>query len=304
MTLRIGLYVPQWPAKGGETPRWPEIRSLALDAEALCVDTLWVADEPGNWEGWTILTAVADATSRIGVGPLVACTRYRDPGLLATMARALDEVSGGRLTLGLGSGFGAKDPRWAAFGWDSTNHVSRFAEAVEVIARLLRSEPVAFEGDFYRLDQPDIGPAGPSPTGPPIWVAAGKPRTLEVAARWADSVNFAPGLTDRASVDRLAERLREACERVGRTDPIGLTGWARLAPSADGRLDAEREDTISGTPSAIAERLLELHAAGIDHLTCFIGDETDDRAFPALTPAGLARLEPILESLRSASSAA
>jgi alkanesulfonate monooxygenase SsuD/methylene tetrahydromethanopterin reductase-like flavin-dependent oxidoreductase (luciferase family) len=116
MSLQIGLYVPTWPAKGGATPRWPEIRSLALDAEALGVDSLWVADEPGTWECWTILSAVAGATSRIGVGPLVACTRYRDPGLLVTMARAFDEVSGGRLTLGLGSGFGAKDPRWTAFG--------------------------------------------------------------------------------------------------------------------------------------------------------------------------------------------
>jgi alkanesulfonate monooxygenase SsuD/methylene tetrahydromethanopterin reductase-like flavin-dependent oxidoreductase (luciferase family) len=177
--------------------------------------------------------------------------------------------------------------------------VSRFAEAVEIVTRLLRAGPIAFDGDFYRLDQPDIGPAGPRPTGPPIWVAAGKPRTLEVAARWADSINFAPGLTDRASVERLTERLREACERVGRTDPIGLTGWARLAPSADGRLDAEREDTISGTPSAIAERLLELHAAGIDHLTCFIGEQTDDHDFPALTAAGLERFAPILEALRS-----
>lgn len=304
MSLQIGLYITTWPTTNGEAPGWPALRSLALDAEALGVDSLWVADEPGTWECWTILSAVAEATSRIGVGPLVACTRYREPGLLATMARALDEVSAGRLTLGLGSGFGPKDSRWAAFGWDATNHVSRFAEAVEVVARLLRSGPIAFDGDFYRLDHPDIGPAGPGPTGPPIWVAAGKPRTFDVAARWADSINFAPGLTDRASVERLTEGLRAACERVERTDPIGLTGWARLAPSADGRLDAEREDTISGTPSAIAERLLELHAAGIEHLTCFIGDETDDRAFPALTMAGLARFSPILEALRSPSSEA
>jgi alkanesulfonate monooxygenase SsuD/methylene tetrahydromethanopterin reductase-like flavin-dependent oxidoreductase (luciferase family) len=298
MSLRVGLYVPTWPPAGGEAPRWPEIRALARDVEALGVDSLWVADEPGFWESWTILAAVSEATSRIEVGPLVACTRYRDPGLLVTMARALDEVSAGRLVLGLGSGFGLKDPRWARFGWGGTSHVSRFAEAVEIVARMLRSGPIAFEGHFYQLDNPGIGPAGPRPDGPPIWVAAGKPRTLEIAARWADAVNFAPGLTDRPSVERLVGDVRDACVRVGRSEPIRLTGWARLAPSSDGRRDAERSDTISGTAEAIAGRLLELHDAGIEHLTCFIADGSDDREFPVLTPAGLERFGSILELLR------
>ena len=94
MTLGIGLYAPTWPGADRTPPRWPEIRALARDAESLAIDTLWVADEPGFWECWTLLTAVAAATERIGVGPLVACTRYRNPALLATMVRALDE--GGR----------------------------------------------------------------------------------------------------------------------------------------------------------------------------------------------------------------
>ena len=77
-----------------------------------------------------------------------------------------------------------------------------------------------------------------------------------------------------------------------------LTGWARVAPSPDGRLDADREDTIAGTPAAIAERLEAIHEAGIAHLTCFIGDEDDGHQYPALTAAALDRFAPILQQLR------
>ena len=196
MTLRIGLYAPTWPGADRTTPRWPAMRALGRDAEALGVDTFWVADEPGFWECWTILTALAEATTTIGVGPLIACTRYRSPALFATMVRALDEVSGGRVTLGLGSGRGPSDRRWTAFGFDATAHVARFGEAVEIVARLVRDGPTTFEGRFYTIADPDIGPAGPTAGGPPIWVAGGKPRTMEVAARWGDAINDHNALPD------------------------------------------------------------------------------------------------------------
>lgn len=299
MTLRIGLYVPTWSATDGSTLRWPEMRALAVDSERLGVDTLWVADEPGFWECWTVLTGIAVATERIEIGPLIACTRYRLPTLFATMVRALDEVSAGRLVLGLGSGFGAADKRWTAFGWDPADHVSRFAEAVEVISRLLREGPITYEGRFYRAAAPNIGPSGPRPTGPPIWVAAKRPRTMAVAARWADAVNAVDALVDRTSVATVRTSVETACVAVGR-DPstLHLTGWVRIAPSPDGRLGADRADTISGSPSAIADRLLEIHDAGVEHITCFVGDEDDEREFPSLTRRSLDRVAPILEAVQ------
>jgi alkanesulfonate monooxygenase SsuD/methylene tetrahydromethanopterin reductase-like flavin-dependent oxidoreductase (luciferase family) len=299
--MGIGLYLPTWPPKGAAAPRWTDIRSLARRAEAAGIDTLWVADEPGFWELWTIVTAAAEATERIQIGPLVACTRYRNPALVATMVRALDEVSGGRLVVGIGAGAGPTDPRLAAFGFDTgPEHVGRFAEAAEILVRLLREGPISFEGRFHRVANPDIGPAGPRPTGPPIWMAAGRPRTMGIAARWADAVNGADGLTDAASVEALREQASRACATVGR-DPgtLALTGWARLAISSEGRRDADRADTISGTPEEVADRLGELAEAGLHHVACFIGDPTDDHLFPALTESALDAFVPVIERLRS-----
>jgi alkanesulfonate monooxygenase SsuD/methylene tetrahydromethanopterin reductase-like flavin-dependent oxidoreductase (luciferase family) len=302
MALRIGLYVPTWPGVERATWRWLDRRALARDAEQLGVDTLWVADEPGLWECWTVLTAVAEATERVGIGPLVACTRYRSPALLATMARALDEVSAGRLVLGLGAGLGPADRRWPAFGWDATDHWARFEEAVEVIVRLLREGRCTFGGRFFKVDDPLLGPDGPRPNGPLIWVAARRARGMAVAARCGDAVNGVDPLTDRSSVDALRTTLESACASVGR-DPasIVLTGWARLAPSPDGRLGADRTDTIAGSPEAVAERVVGLHQAGIEHLTCFLGDEADEPAFPVLTRRSLERLAPVLEMVRRGS---
>ena len=300
MALRLGLYLTTWPPKFGSTPRWPELRSLARDIEAAGVHTLWVADEPGFWECWTILTAAAEATERIEVGPLVACGRYRNPALLVTMVRALDEVSGGRLVLGLGAGASPNDARLAAFGFDAgPPHLARFAEVAEIVVRLLRDRPITFEGRFHRVDRPDIGPAGPRPSGPPIWIAAGKPKAMEVGVRWGDAVNGADPLTDRESVAALRAAIAAACATVGREPAtVGVTGFSRVAISADGRLDADRTDTISGTPDAVADRIEDLAEAGVEHLTCFIGDPTDDHEFPALTAGAVARLVPVIERLR------
>jgi alkanesulfonate monooxygenase SsuD/methylene tetrahydromethanopterin reductase-like flavin-dependent oxidoreductase (luciferase family) len=299
--LRLGLYLPTWHRTDGSTAAWAEMRAIARAAEDLGVDSLVVADEPGFWECWTLLTAVAEATSRIEVGPLVVCTRYRQPALLASMVAALDEVSGGRLVLGLGSGQGPRDRRWPAYGYDGGSHVGRFGEAVEIVVRLLREGPITFSGRFESVAGPDIGPRGPRPAGPPIWVAGARPRTMDVAARWGDAVNGGDGLTGAASVAALRGSLDEACERVGR-DPraVALTGWSRLAPSMDGRAGRDRSDTISGTPSEVADRLIEIGAAGVEHVTCFIGDEDDRREFPLLTEASLERFAPILAAVQAA----
>ena len=140
--LAIGLSLPTWPLRGGGYASWPRCARSRWRRRRWAFDTLWVPDHLlrtlkdrprfGFWECWTILTAAAEATTRIEIGPFIACTSFRNPGLLAKMAMTLDEVSGGRVVLGLGSGVPATDPSWSAFGYDGTRHVSKYAEAVEV----------------------------------------------------------------------------------------------------------------------------------------------------------------------------
>ena len=300
MSLQLGLYIPTWPGADRLPPRWADMRSLAVDAEALSVDSLFVADELGFREGWTFTAALAAATSRAQVGPLVLCTRYRNPALVAAMARSLDEVSGGRAVLGLGLGGGSSDPRLPAYGFGTEGLVDRFVEDVELITRLVREDTFAHDGTFTSIDHPKLGPEGPQGRSIPIWVAAGKPRSLAVAARFGDAVSLPIMLTTPETAEAPMIRLHEACVEVGR-DPASLpaTGLVRIAPSPDGRLDADRTDTISGTPTQIAEALEALHAAGLAHLTVFIGDPDDGHLYSALTPRALDRFGAVMEALRA-----
>jgi alkanesulfonate monooxygenase SsuD/methylene tetrahydromethanopterin reductase-like flavin-dependent oxidoreductase (luciferase family) len=306
--LRIGLNLPTWPLKGGGYATWPEMRALARAVEELGVDTLWVPDHlqrqlPGRpvfgfWECWTILTAAAEATSRIEIGPFIACTGFRNPALVAKMAATLDEVSGGRLVLGLGSGVPARDLSWRAFGFPEDRHVGRYAEAVEVTARLLRETSLTFEGAFFRTDAAEIVPRGSRPGGPPVWVAALGERTAEVAARWGDAVNVNTALSTVEDVRAIRATMAGACASVGR-DPASLeiTGWSRLALSADGTA-ISRDGYVCGTPAEVGARFRAFREAGLSHLTVYVGAEDDPSPLPALTMETLRRFGLVLEAIR------
>ncbi len=148
--LKVGLQLPHWElGMDGVTPRWADLLSLARQAESIGFDMLWVVDHAltldaefyegigrpvppelagetpaGYWEGWALLAALAASTSRIELGTLVACAGYRNPALLAKMAETVDEISGGRLTLGLGAGDSRFEHR--AMGYPTDHLVARF----------------------------------------------------------------------------------------------------------------------------------------------------------------------------------
>jgi alkanesulfonate monooxygenase SsuD/methylene tetrahydromethanopterin reductase-like flavin-dependent oxidoreductase (luciferase family) len=275
------------------------MREIAVGLEQIGVDSVWVADEPGFWEPWSILPALAAATSRVELGPFVLCTGFRSPAMVASMAESFDEVSGGRLIMGLGAGVGPTDRRWAQLGYDSERHFGRFVEAVEITARLLREdEPLTFDGHFFHLAGAKPKPQGPRPGGPPLWIAAGRPRTLGVAARWADAVNWTENLTSADSVRDALAAVAQACQIVGR-DPttLPLTACVRLeleASAAD-----TRADSLAGDDVAVIAKLQEMHAAGLRHVTIFSGEADDTGPFPGLTPHALDHLAPIVEALRS-----
>src|SRR5262245_22141126 len=152
--LELGLFLPAMASWLGDRwmPRWPELRDLAVTAEGLGFDALFVPDHlifghspywgipegerRGTLEAWSVIAALAAVTRRAAVGPFVCCVGFRNPALLAKMAATADEISGGRLVLGLGCG--SHPPEYEAFGYPYDQRVSRFEEALRIIVPLLR----------------------------------------------------------------------------------------------------------------------------------------------------------------------
>ena len=130
--------------------------------------------ERGPWEVWTMLAGLAAVTSRVALGPLVACTAFHPPGLIAKMAAAVDEISGGRLVLGLGAGW--NEAEFRAFGLPYDHRVTRFAEAFEIIRGMLAGERVTLEGRFWQAD--DLVLLPPPARRPPIMIGSHGPRCL------------------------------------------------------------------------------------------------------------------------------
>ncbi len=259
----------------GETPRWRDIEEMAKTAEAVGFDSFWLADHVffvkegapvGTWEGFTFLSALAAVTERLLIGPLVACTSFRNPALLAKMADAIDEISNGRFILGLGAGW--NEPEYTMFGWPFDHRVSRFAEAMQIIAPLLREGKVDFHGQYYDATDAVLRPRGPSPSGPPLMIGATRPRMLRLAARYADIYN-----TDTVfSVERVTELwedVQRACDEVGRNPAtLELTAFTNVAVLAPGESanPAMAGKEIAGEPEQVADALRAFADAGVTHL--------------------------------------
>jgi alkanesulfonate monooxygenase SsuD/methylene tetrahydromethanopterin reductase-like flavin-dependent oxidoreductase (luciferase family) len=155
-TLRIGIQLPEVE----RDVRWPEVRAIALAVEECGFDSVWLGDhllyrgggrpERGPWDVWTQLAALAAVTSRVRLGPLVAATAFHAPGILARAVASVDEVSGGRLVLGIGAGW--NETEFRAFGFPFDQRVSRFAESFDVVRRLLAGDRVSFTGAFVSVE--------------------------------------------------------------------------------------------------------------------------------------------------------
>jgi probable F420-dependent oxidoreductase len=222
--MKVGVMLPvgDMDAAGGPSTRWSDVRGVAEAAEASSLDSVWIADHllaqmpdgtvHGMHDAWTLLSAVAAVTSRVELGPLVLCSSFRDPGVVAKMAATLDEVSGGRLVLGLGAGW--HDPEYEAFGFPTSYRVSRFAEALEIIVRLLRGERVTFEGRYYQVSDAALLPPPARPI--PVLVACRRPRMLRLTAMWADAWNTSWYAEPNDKFHAEAEEFERALQDAGR----------------------------------------------------------------------------------------
>jgi probable F420-dependent oxidoreductase len=260
--VKIGLMV--FLANDRETNArrpYDSIRAVAQDAEANGFDSIWLADhllyrkpsEPtrGIWECWTMLAALAEATQRVEIGTLVLCNSFRNPAILAKMATTADEVSHGRLILGVGAGW--NEPEYQAFGLPFDHRVDRFEEALQILRPLLREGHVDFAGHYYQARNCDDVPRGPRSEGPPLMVGAEGPRMLKLAAQYADLWNT--GYVGKA--ETMAEPFRKieaACREIGR-DPatLGVTALIGLwFPDLQPKKPTFFDDPLTGTAQEIA----------------------------------------------------
>ena len=292
--MKIGLMLPLGE---DETNGFADLRAMAIAAEEGGLDSVWGADHlifrgdgetTGIHECWTVLTAIAAVTSRVEIGPLVLALPFRNPALVAKMAAELDEVSGGRLILGLGCGW--HEPEFEAFGYPFDHRVSRFDEGLQVTVPLLREGLVNFTGEYHRAIDADLRPRPIREGGPPILIAGKQPRMLELVVRDADQWNAAwYGNPDEA--DELRERLtrlRAALDAVGR-DPATLTLTAGIFVAfEDADADAPKR-AIRGTTEEIAAQLAGYAELGISHLIAHTFPRTVDAVSRLGEAAALAR---------------
>jgi alkanesulfonate monooxygenase SsuD/methylene tetrahydromethanopterin reductase-like flavin-dependent oxidoreductase (luciferase family) len=285
--LQLGLLLRtgEQSKPAGREIHWSEIREMSVMAEAVGFDTIWMADHlivrnagsvvmpPGESRGpleaWTVLSAIAAVTNTVTLGPFVACNSFREPALLAKMADTLDDVSNGRLLLGLGAGW--HEPEYTAFGFPFDHLAGRFEEALKIIVPLLKGERVTFHGTYYTIDDAELRPRGPRPGGPPIWIGARQPRMLRMVARYADAYNSVWHRDPAVAIERYAN-LEAACREVGR-DPATIqrtAGTVVLVPDAGDAPDSP-PTAMTGSAQEIAEQIWRFHTeAGVTHMTVIL----------------------------------
>jgi alkanesulfonate monooxygenase SsuD/methylene tetrahydromethanopterin reductase-like flavin-dependent oxidoreductase (luciferase family) len=298
--LAVGIQLPEieWEA------RWPDLRALALRAEELGFDAVWYGDHllyrrPGDdrargpWEAWTVLAGLAAVTSRVLLGPLVAATAFHNPAMLAKKAATVDEISGGRLVLGLGAGW--NETEFRAFGFPFDHRISRFEEAFTIVRTLLRDGAVDFSGTYFTARDCELAPR-PRPGGPPLMIGSSGARMLAITIPYVDAWNawFDAFGNRPAGVPAFRDRVDAACRDAGR-DPAAvartLAVQVRL-PAGTGRIMGGAGQSsippVAGTPEEIADVLRGFAAEGISHVQLVVDP---------ITLASLDALAPVLEAL-------
>jgi alkanesulfonate monooxygenase SsuD/methylene tetrahydromethanopterin reductase-like flavin-dependent oxidoreductase (luciferase family) len=283
--MQIGILLTNGEVRqdDGRVVRWSEVRDMAQAAEGVGFDTVWLADHllyrnsgtvvmpPGKtaapFEAFTLLGAMAEATKRVEIGPFVACNSFRNPALLAKIADTLDEISGGRLILGLGAGW--HQPEYDAFGYPFDHLASRFDEALQVIVPLLRTGHVDFKGTYYEARDCELRPRGPRGGGIPIWIGAAGPRMMRLAARYADAFNHVWN-ADPSEAEPSFQRFDEACREVGRDPSTARRTSGVFVISPGMGCDYASPKSITGSSEEIARRILAFKSIGVDHVTLIV----------------------------------
>jgi alkanesulfonate monooxygenase SsuD/methylene tetrahydromethanopterin reductase-like flavin-dependent oxidoreductase (luciferase family) len=274
--MKIGVQLPEVEREVS----WAEIRDIAVTAEDSGFDSIWVGDHllfrddvtgtRGPLEAWSTLAALAEATKRVELGPLVAATSFHSPAMIAKKAATVDDISGGRLILGLGAGWNL--PEYRAFGFPYDNRVSRFEEAFTIIRTLLRDGEIDYEGRYYTIRDMELLPAARPDMK--IMVGSNGPRMLRITTPHVDLWNtwhvwfgnVASGLAP------LVTELESACADVGR-DPSEIEKTAVIyvqLSRGEGRVagseDRPQTGPISGSHEEVATSIAAFADTGMDHI--------------------------------------
>ena len=299
--MKVGVQLPEVERE----VRWSELLDMTRAIEELGYDSVWVGEhllyrwsdrEPrGPWEAWAMLAAIAAVTDRIELGPLVACTAFHNPAVLAKRADTIDEISGGRLILGLGAGW--NETEFRAFGIPFDNRISRFEEAFTVIRTLLHDGRVDFQGTYYAARDCELLPRGPRPKGPPLMIGSTGERMLRITAPHVDSWNawYADTGNSPAGVAALREKVDAACAEAGRgPGEIERTVAVQVRlPGGTGRTmgdtsSAQSVKPLEGSPKAMADDLRAYAREGIAHVQLVLDP---------ITRESIERFAPVLREL-------
>ena len=297
--LELGIVLPleeSWTE--GATPRWTEIRELAVRAEAIGFDTVWIPDEllwrpddgdvRGWWECVAMTAAVAASTSSIKVGTWILSALHRNPALTAKAVETIDEISGGRFVFGLGSGHAGRQAQ--AFGLPEDHVVGRFAEAIEIIVPLLRQGRADFEGTYQAARDLEHRPLGPRPGRIPIMIGAKGPKMLRLAALHADIWSWY--VEERSDLTEFGPRLaaiEAACAEVDR-DPatIGRSAGIVVEPTSVTGSAEVLAAPLRGSAEEIADGLRAFRDGGFSQVEILLWPRT---------LAALDAMVPVLELL-------
>jgi alkanesulfonate monooxygenase SsuD/methylene tetrahydromethanopterin reductase-like flavin-dependent oxidoreductase (luciferase family) len=294
--LGVGVQLPEVERE----VRWPELRAIARTAEQAGFDSLWVGDHllyryasgetRGPWEAWTTLAGLAEATDRVALGPLVAATAFHAPFMLAKLASTVDEISGGRLVLGLGAGW--NDTEFAALGASFDHRISRFEEAFTIVRTLLAHGAIDVEGEFFSARDAELLPRPSRPGGPELLIGSNGPRMLAATLPYAHAWNswYADTGNRPEGVARLRDLVDDAARAAGR-DPADIERTVAVQvrmPGGRGRVMGDtdpRQDVppLEGPPEALAEALRAYAREGIGHVQLVV-DPIDEATVAALAP--------------------
>jgi len=299
--LGVGIQLPEVERE----VRWPELRAIARTAEQAGFDSIWLGDHllyryesgetRGPWEAWTTLAGLAEATERVTIGPLVAATAFHSPFMLAKLAATVDEISAGRLVLGLGAGW--NETEFAALGAPFDHRISRFEESFTIVRTLLAHGSIDFQGEFFTARDAELLPRSARSGGPPIMIGSSGPRMLAATVPYVASWNawYADTANSPAGVPALREVVDKAARDAGR-DPAAIERTVAVQvrmPAGTGRVMGDTSERmvvppLEGTAEHMADELRAYAREGVGHVQLVVDP---------ITEASVAALAPVLELL-------